>query len=305
MTPRATVVLKTFRPGGFDIAFGCLSRQTFTDFEVLVVDEHHVARADVLARYASDYGLAERVRFIAPERSLWPVESAAMAFNTGVKYARGSLVVLFSDYAWAPSGWLAEHWASFEEHGASSVCLGPFLYVLPPRERTQTALQSDLPLQPTDTRAPFTLFDLPLQESEVLGMPTQGRNVCFTNLQGQDGKLFFADGFCNNGAHYLFEKNESVSRELLCEVNGSDEAFAGSHCYGDTDLGERLALAGARFYVRHRALVRIVQVRDFIRSSQLLRPIAENERLLETRRQQRARTGGYRAPNVSDLRTAK
>ncbi len=80
MTPRISVVIPTFNEEGYiKNVFDGLKRQSFKDFEVIVVDGNSTDRTREIAR---KYGKV----VIEPKRNI------GAARNTGVKYAKGEIV---------------------------------------------------------------------------------------------------------------------------------------------------------------------------------------------------------------------
>ncbi len=96
MTPQVSVVLPTRnRARSIGRSIESVLDQTFTDFELIIVDDHSTdATDDVMTRYLGDH----RVRFVSSVR-----HGCAAARNVGVMLARGRYVAFQdSDDEWLP-----------------------------------------------------------------------------------------------------------------------------------------------------------------------------------------------------------
>jgi len=107
MPPKVTVGLPLFRPGGIDVAFATLRAQTFTDFEVILVDHRYEKRHEEVMRLAEESGL--NVLHVPEHRRNGKYAVVAAAWNTAIMLARGEIFLTMPDYAYAPPDWIARH----------------------------------------------------------------------------------------------------------------------------------------------------------------------------------------------------
>lgn len=88
--PKVTVVIPTYnRPDLVMRALSSVCRQTFTDFEVLVIDDGQKERAEAAVASIGD----SRIRYVANEHSL----GGGGARNVGISMARGEFVAFLDD----------------------------------------------------------------------------------------------------------------------------------------------------------------------------------------------------------------
>src|SRR5262245_14122045 len=95
--PAVTVVLPTYNRAEFlPGAFEALARQTFTDWDLVIVDDGSIDRTrEIVDAYLVSHGAARCVR--------QENRGAYAARNTGVEHARGAYVAFYdSDDLWLP-----------------------------------------------------------------------------------------------------------------------------------------------------------------------------------------------------------
>ena len=113
MTPRVSVVVPLYQTEAYiALALRSVLAQTFSDFEVVVVDDGSRDRGPDIARDIGD----SRVRVVTQEN-----RGLAGARNTGIRLARGEIVALLdADDLWEPSK-LARHVAELDGDPALDV----------------------------------------------------------------------------------------------------------------------------------------------------------------------------------------
>lgn len=94
--PKVSVIIPTFnRAGTLERALKSILRQTFQDFEIIVVDDHSRDNTGDLVREIND----PRIFYICHDVN----KGGAVARNTGIKQARGEYIAfLDSDDEWLP-----------------------------------------------------------------------------------------------------------------------------------------------------------------------------------------------------------
>lgn len=90
-------------------------QQTFTDFELIVVDDGSTDGTRAAVKNSED----SRVRYAHQQN-----EGAAAARNHGARLARGELLTFLDSDDEALPGWLDSLHRGFQEHGADIVCCG-------------------------------------------------------------------------------------------------------------------------------------------------------------------------------------
>ncbi len=96
MRPQVSVILPTYnRTSTLGDAMASVLGQSFTDLELIIVDDGSTEDVEALVRRLTD----ERIRYVRKERN----EGAAAARNTGIALARGALIAFHdSDDLWLP-----------------------------------------------------------------------------------------------------------------------------------------------------------------------------------------------------------
>lgn len=94
-----SVLNVTNKPGGIDILKDNLEKQTYQDFELIIVDALYDWRKDEVAEYFKDVTFP--VKHI-PEPPFRPgdVWNLNKAYNEGLRHAEGELVISLQDYIW-------------------------------------------------------------------------------------------------------------------------------------------------------------------------------------------------------------
>lgn len=92
-----SIYTPTIREGWFNIMSENLSKQTYKNFEWLIIDDHKENRADIAKKYAEKYGL--NIRYIrGKEHKVKRNYSLINANNTAMLEAKGSLLVVLQDF---------------------------------------------------------------------------------------------------------------------------------------------------------------------------------------------------------------
>jgi hypothetical protein len=243
---KVSVNLGSSRPGGVDISFYGLARQTYQDFEVIFVDgRYHKRHAAVLRAWenaCADTGCKAPLFHVPNHRSngtgIWPETCAG--FNTGFMLSDGELVVMMMDHAYAPQGWLAQHVCRHEESKRGRLVVGPQHYRGPLPSRTLAGREPEVLEQgmfgEAKLREQYGAFD----EVSILAEP-------FDPAQFRELGSKVENGFDREGPKdpiCMRTKNESFPLVAALAVNGVDETFDLGAGPGDYDFARRLALSG-------------------------------------------------------------
>lgn len=242
---KISVLLGSNRPGGVDVALAGLVPQTFEDFEVVFVDgRYHTRHAEVLDA-VRDSGLRQPFYHVPNHRfaPLWGTTCAG--YNTGFALCEGDVVVMLLDYAYAPPGWLAHHWAH-----AGKLVMAPHEYrtmFLPKsksgaechdfEDRTKIAgldprdamLKIAMQIEELAKGSEVSIFDEPFRAEDLPKFPREA----------SDAKCDLVTGPLSY--HYFNTKNESFPLEHVIKINGMDENYDRGRGPGDPDLGLRLS----------------------------------------------------------------
>ena len=95
---KLSLIYFTYRPGGFDMLANSLAKQTYKNYELIVVDD---CPGRNLTKYLEDKGIP--VAWYGPSKEKTYPDTPfnqVNAINTGIIHASGSLTILIEDYIW-------------------------------------------------------------------------------------------------------------------------------------------------------------------------------------------------------------
>lgn len=274
--PKVSVLVCTYRAGGLDLVLGSLAKQTFRDFEIVLVDDLREWRFQKVREFAGLLGLEPKL--VYPEHYPVGVASkpylhgavplasagASLAENKAIVHASGELCLWLCDYSWAPEDWIASHWRAYLAHDRKASAVAGARYLNPPPVKSgllrgagkEGASSGDL-IHPYAVLpdAQVSIFERPLTEG-VSGLDPQ--------VEGQDLRLSMHEKMAPTDTCMFFFKNEGVPRQLLLDLNGVEAVYDPGHLHGDSDLYIRMMMSGWRFYISRACETSIVQVRNIM-----------------------------------------
>lgn len=281
--PFISVVVPTVRVGGLDILFDSLKKQTFTDFELVLVDGLYERRKNIVAEEARDRFLAVRHVGLSPT----PKHCAFCAYaNAGVIAATGEVVLFCVDYSRLPPGVLAAH-AEFHRADPTGRAgmMSPHRYI---------GLDVD-PSFPS-----YGLQEIDRYERDVSGHVLDKWLWSIGGALNVPGKPHEADGGVSVaadadpklrlpagpiGPEYFHAKGESVRRARILEINGWDTDLDGAHLYQDSDFADRLSVkAGVRWMLDPSYVVEIANPRHVFPYMRRTRPHEDNFKIWQTKK---------------------
>lgn len=286
--PFVSLIIPTMRVGGLDFLMDSLARQSFADFELVLVDAFHDRRRDIVAKEARDRFLA--VRHVGLNPSPFPICSFSTYSNAGIAASTGEVLLFMVDYSRLPVDLIERH-ARFHKADTTKRAglMGPHRYV---------------GFQPAPGFAGYGRDDISRYANDVmtgaldLFMFSAGTAVERPSFPHDadggvqvpadaDPKLRHAAGPI--GAEYFHAKNESVRKSRVLEVDGYDTELDGAHLYQDTDFADRLTVkAGVSWTLDPTAIVDIVNPRHVFPFAKRLRPHEDNKAIWE-----RKKAAGY------------
>lgn len=290
--PFLSIIVPTMRVGGLNVLLDSLQRQTFTDFELVLVDGLASRRAAIVDKEAKDRFLC--VRHVSLDPNPFPVAAFCRYSNAGIAVSTGEVLLFAVDYTRFGKDTLLRH-AMFHKADPSGKggLMGPHRYihldVHPefPRyghDPEETARYVNDVQSGALDRWMWSIgkaLDQPALPHDADG----GASV----PHDADPKLRHAPG--RIGPEYFHAKNESVRRERVIEVDGYDQELDGAHLYQDSDFADRLTLkAGVQWLLDPAAVVEIANPRHVFPYAKRLRPHEENRVIW-----QRKKAAGYPA----------
>lgn len=245
---RVTVIQPIARLGGIDVLFDGLARQTFKDYELVLVDAWADLRRDAVREEADRRGIPLAHHVQPAKRGL------AHALNVGVRHARGELVCPLNDHHWTPSTWLERHWGAFEGSRGRFTANG-FAYhrrppPLKPAGQPPEAYALSLFQEPFDGER---VSDYPILYEETLAFTTAPRIPVRSQLHGL---------YTSWGREFYNTLNNSIPVEVLLRLNGYDETYDQARAYLDVDMGLRAEAIGHRFLIDTENIVHVLAHED-------------------------------------------
>lgn len=280
--PKFTVTLGTNRPGGIDISLAGLARQTYEDFEVVIIDGRYHERHERVLAAVKHYGIKQPVYHVPNHRygdDIWGVSCAG--YNTGFMLANGEFVVMLLDYAYAPPDWLAHHAKSQDEktkiimapheyrslHGFKASGKGQ-LYDFTNRRNIDDVPVEEAIRRVTEQKARFDEISVFPQLWKPSWLPTYAPEESDVKCQLPTSPLNFL---------YFNTKNESFPTSAALDINGMDENYDKGRGPGDPDLGYRLMKCNLEGWNVREAIVHCLNPRKILPNINIIIP--ENGRL--------------------------
>jgi hypothetical protein len=226
--PKITVVTVTNRFGGIDIWKSNLQKQTFEDFEAILIDEHYECRSQEVGNY-----VGHDRRFIhspAPLKEEGKFYNLSKCMNWGAARGKGELVVYYQDYIWLDPRTLERFWRKYGE-------LGDVLL-------TGVGHKARFPDWAVNLGGLITIFtqsgfpiDVGPHDRAVFGVE-KPQGVWFRDPRIQGRGLVL----CNP---IEWEADVcAVPKCVLERLGGFDEDFDAGRCYDNVNFAERAQVAG-------------------------------------------------------------
>lgn len=279
-----SVVTVTNRCGGLDLLADSLRRQTFRDFELILVDAIRPYRA------AHSFPGDMRVQWIDDWHDDNFTSRYMAAQNKGIEHARGDTILFACDYSYFAPDCLEKH-AAAQRRTPGPVC---FDYEYRAMPATKPGLPSyretisgtkenagtygwqcaeNAKRYAADVKSgrldPYmwSIFAEQLTPEAIAALPLEHEHKPSTADLATDW-------------NWCSLKNESIPTELLLDMNGFDEAYDGSHLYQDSELSYRLRARGIRWnHGGTGCTLTVVNPRHWSNIKTLARPLFSNQEL--------------------------
>ncbi|MDD5594674.1 MAG: glycosyltransferase [Candidatus Omnitrophica bacterium] len=215
-----------------------LSRQTFVDFETIVIDNGSTDETSSLLRKYSVRVIQDSTR------------NVTHLFNVGWKNSKAEIVVFLNDDAEAVPGWLEEICTTFKEVNDAGAVGGPT--VLPVESKNnQEMLRLHENAKKQKLLRPFGR----IYEDIILeGRYNEVGVLCQSGAYSVGGSLLESTKLGGPfSVDLLSITNAGIRRQVLEEINGLDENFKFTH--GDGDLFIRIRNRGYKLIFNPRAMV--------------------------------------------------
>lgn len=270
-----SVIIPTNRVGGLDILFDGLEKQTFKDFEVVLVDSIHKYRKSIVAEHIKKYSF--ECQHVEPANSRFPVVNYQQSMNTGLSVARGSIAYFTCDYSLLPPENLKIH-ADFHAAHPNTALIGPFTQI--EMGKTRFPKRYGVEFLPTDVQfnewADQYVVDL---EAGLLDdfMWKMFDEVDLSRVRHVEPKATQPEGPIHRA--YCHLKQDSFPIDALRAIGGFDERYDGSHGWQDSEVTERLYKAGLQFHLQTRSHVYLIDVHQLMTIRKMERASGSNEQI--------------------------
>src|SRR3990167_3490856 len=250
MTPEVSVLSTVFRPGGIDVLLAGMRDQTFKDFEVILVDRRYEKRHKEVQEMAWGYDVP--LLHVPEHRRNGKWVSFASAWNTAIALARGRVVIFLADWMYTPPGWIEGHLKALD--GQRRYVAGSYRFLPMPEVNVKQPYDFEAVVRKWEAGFECT-EESPVARGEILdemfplkagvfqpswiphlmGQPVRHQDLRVTDLRREGGPGL--------GEGWLHVKNDSVSRDVLWEINGMEERLERGRGPLDIDLQYRLMAA--------------------------------------------------------------
>lgn len=291
-----SVVSCAFRPGGIDVLLAGMRDQTYpkAHWEIILIDRRYERRHAEVMDLARRY---EVPLIHAPEHrrnGRWGC--TASAYNTGLALARGEIIILLTDWTYAPPGWIEAH---LQHHigGRPTYVIAPYRYHAVGITKAMYDELAPEFIRWSHLVYPWEAFlhqpKLRTKNADIIPpQEVRAESECLTEdavLRGEvfDESFIFEDGLFQPEwldrmppfpgddpglrRHFPLQaveppmahlKNESMPRAPVYAINGVDVwGERGGRMQIDTDFGLRMARIGCRLLWEPAALAHCVNPR--------------------------------------------
>lgn len=289
---KVSVLDLTNRVGGLDILFESLKHQSFTDFELVLVDALYNYRKDIVAEMAKQYNFP--IKHILPSNDTFPVSNYNNSMNTGLVAAEGEILYFTCDYAVIPKDALSLHYNFHRQTPQNYVLMCPCndaplnldavsdnfpkhrqyghrgnpketqLLTVPEENYVNKHNEwSDRYKLDLDNgfldKVLWSIFKDPFIYEKGMDNLIQNINLDtkFNNCSSTDPTPAFHDLCC--------VKADSFKLDFLIEANGFDEDMDGTWGFFDTELARRLLRChGGQFFAMNTMAETVINTRYYL-----------------------------------------
>ena len=201
-------------PHLFDLILDSLEKQTFNDFEFIIVDAIHHKRKD----FFQDKEYPFQIKHITTKPSIWQDKgmwALSSARNQGIIYSDGELVIFIDDTFGFEPDWLELNWKYYIKDGLFAQSLFEFY----------------------DVKGEKLIWD---------GKWIRDSRWEFIE-EGSDHLTKHGGAYTHTLGDWFYGAGSAASMDMLLRVNGYDENFDGTKTLEDCDLGRRLSHLGCEF----------------------------------------------------------
>jgi glycosyltransferase involved in cell wall biosynthesis len=288
-----SIIVPTNRIGGLDLLFDSLVRQSYQNFELILVDNIKPWRRGIQGPgLGNRYPFDGNLQHIEPRDNPFPQVQYCRTMNTGVAHAHGEILLYLCDYSYLAEDCLAQH-AALQKLYSCPITLDYKYVGLPPLKRPldyreptpgTEALSAEYTAEVNANTARYledlksgklndlmwSIFEKPLTPEAIAALPVEHEH----KPSGAD--LAVDWNWCSF-------KNESFPTKLILDMNGHDERYDESHGWQDSEFSYRLRERGIRWQTGQpgAGMVTIVNPRNVMNIKHLSKKIFHNKYLCD------------------------
>lgn len=233
--PLVSVITITIRPGFWNIMADNLSRQTYKNFEWIIVDDYEKDRSRIAVKYAKKYKL--NITYIRGDKVLGKYDrryGLVRANNTGWKAAKGELTVWLQDFILIPKEGI-ERLVDVYRHNPNTL------------------------IAPTDIS--YNCIQPNLENKEDW---FNGKTDILTNIHWKNVRNTY-QGLRPTDIPYDFEMNwGAIPKQILDRLNGWWEFFDSGLGFDNADIAYRAMLSGCDVYIDDTNVAKSVNLWPYI-----------------------------------------
>lgn len=222
MNPKISVLLTTVRYGGLDWQLKLLAKQTFKNFELIVIDGCHVERKDKIKNLAETFKL--NLIYIEEKFPFKTTDIGALAYNLIICKAKGECIVFIDDYETFPKNYLEEQYRMYELGYAGMCRWDQIKYV-----GNIDYSEAELELKSEDIR-----YKQCIEHYPDMGYPRSETAIHGIHMN-------------NIPWDWWWPSSSSVPAKYLHAVNGFNELYCGISKNVDCDIAYRMHKLGLKF----------------------------------------------------------
>jgi glycosyltransferase involved in cell wall biosynthesis len=217
---KVSVITPTSRWGGIDILYYALEKQTYKNFELILVDSHYYKRKDEVKKFMSGIDVKHIPDPKKKKETAWNLNAA---YNRAFKEASGDIYVFLQDYIWIPGDGLEK----FVSH---------LLLLDKPDVVIGVGHKASYPSESKNPLGKITIFDKPF-----IDMPE--------GISEIDNRIDGSVGFVEQN-YSFWELNWSSCRASLVKtLGGMDTEYDNGYGCENLNLSIRAMMLGAKFYI--------------------------------------------------------
>jgi len=106
---KVSLNIVTDKLGGLDISATGIVQQSFTNFEIIIIDELYKKRKNLVIPFLRKLGVKQNIKHVPINLTHNYPCNLACAHNTGIVYSKGDIIITLGDYMIMPRDYIKKH----------------------------------------------------------------------------------------------------------------------------------------------------------------------------------------------------